>query len=149
MRTPQAAAASAPAPTGSRPPRSSAAGAMATSAQTAPTASPQPSSNSVLGEHDREQVDAAVADRAEQRQLAPPLEHVAQQHRGEADRAEQQPEAAERLERREVGVLDPVELRQPLGGRHRVGAEVAQALLDGRGDIGRAAPPARSTSRNR
>ena len=36
------------------------------------------------------------------------------------------PEAAERLERRQVGVLDAVELRQALGRPHGVGAEIGQ-----------------------
>ena len=81
-------------------------GAIATSAQTAPTASPQPSSSTFSASDDREDVAAPVADRAEQRQLAPPLEHVAQQHGRQPDGAEQQAEPAERLERREVGVLD-------------------------------------------
>ena len=56
-----------------------------------------------------------------------PLEHVAKQHRGEPDRAEQQPQAAERLERREIRVLDAMKLRQPFGRTGRVGAEVAPA----------------------
>ena len=73
-----------------------------------------------------------IADRAEQRQLAPPLEHVAQQHGREADGADQQAEPAERLKRRDVGVLDAVELGQPLGGGHGVRAEIARAVLDRR-----------------
>ena len=106
-----------PVVSGMRAPRSNAAGAMATSALKAPAARPQPEQHRVLRQDDREQVPAPVADGAEQRQLAPPLEHVPQQDGGEADRADQQPQPAQRLERRQVGVLDGVELREPLRGR--------------------------------
>ena len=136
-RTPQSAAARRrPSAAAGRRARATA-GAMPRARRRAPTARPQPSSSAFSASDDREEVAAAVADGAEQRQLAPPLEHVAQQHRREPDRAEQQPEAAERLERREVGVLDAWNS----ASRSTVGTASAPrspaALLDRGGDRGR------------
>ena len=83
-----------------------------------------------LGPDHHRDVPRVVADGAQQRQLAPALEHVPEHHRGEPDRPEQQPEPAQRLERREVGVLDPVKRVEPLDRAHRVDAERLQILLD-------------------
>ena len=122
-----------PAVSGSRAPRSIAAGRDATSALSAPAARPHPSRTAFSDRMMAKRCAAAVADGAQQRQLAAALEHVAQQDRGEPDGADQQPEPAKRLERREVGVLDGVELRQPLRGGHGVGAEVPGAVALDRG----------------
>ena len=78
----------------------------------------------------RKMSDAAVADRAEQRQFAPALQHVAQHDGGQPERAHEQAETTERLKRGEVGVLDRVKLGEPRGGALDVGAEVAGALLE-------------------
>ena len=101
----------------------------------------------VLGQDDREEMAAAVADRAEQRELPAPLEHISQDDGTEADDADQQTEAAERLERREVRVLDRVELREPRRRRDGVGADVDRPAR-WRQPLAPRDPPAASTSRN-
>ncbi len=78
----------------------------------------------ILTQHDREQVSRPVADGAQERQLTAPLEDVAQHDRREPDRTDQQTETAERLKRRQIGVLDGVERRQPFGREHGIGAKV-------------------------
>ena len=80
---------------------------------------------------------AAVADGAQQRQLAPPLQHVPEQHGRQPQRAEREAEPAEQLEGREVGVLDAVEAGEALGGGRGVEAEVGEALFERGGDLGR------------
>ena len=135
-------------PIGRRPPCSAAAGKVATSAQIAPATRPHTSSSALSATTIMKRRLRLVADGAEQRQLAAPFEHVSQQHRGQADGAEQETQAAERLEGGEVGVLDTVEFRQPIRRPHGVGAEVARAFLDGVRDGGARSAGA-STSSNR
>ena len=93
-QTPQRATAPPPLVSGSRPPRSAIAGAIARPAQSAPAARPAASSSNVLGCRHQKKVTPAVPNRAQQRQLAPPFQRVAQQDRREPDRAEQQAEPA-------------------------------------------------------
>ena len=71
-----------------------------------------------------------VADGAHKRQLAAPLQHVAQQHRAEADRAEDEPQPAERLERRQVRVLHLVERIEPRARRDGIDTVVGQPVLE-------------------
>ena len=92
---------------------------MAMAAQSGTSGQAAADDEQVLGDRHQQEVRPAVADSGQQRQLAPPLEHVAQQHRRQADRAEQQTETAERLERRQIRVLDAVERREVLAGLER------------------------------
>ena len=56
-----------------------------------------------------------VADRAQQRQLFAPLHHVAQQHRAQPERSQQQSQSAQRLKRRQIGILDAMKRGQARG----------------------------------
>ena len=89
---------------------------------------------------------AAVADRGEQRHLAPPLEDVAHHDRAEAERAEHEPERAQRLERRQVGVLDRLIAAQPLGRIDHDEAGVGEPVFEQRGRPPRCAPGRRRSS---
>ena len=110
--------------------RSARPGSVATSAAPVPIPRPSSSKQRRLREHQGPHVARAVADRAQQRELAALLEGVADQDRPDAERPEQQAQAAERLERGDVGVLDAVEGRET--GRRRLGveAEVREARLE-------------------
>ena len=66
----------------------------------------------VLRQHHREQMPRAVPHRAQQGQLPSPLQHVAHQHRRQSHGAQDQPQTAERAERRKVRVLYLVETGQ-------------------------------------
>ena len=102
-----------------------------------PITSPTPTSERAFGRDERAQVARGESDGPEQAELASPLEHVARQDRGQPERPQQQPQRAERLERREIGVLDLVIRGEP---RPRVGdvhAEVRQSIFEQRRDRGR------------
>ena len=105
-----------------------------------PGAEPGAEQQCRFGQHHRRQPRPVVADGAQQRELAPALGHVAEHHRGQAERPEQQAEAAERLERRQVGVLDAVERGQPLAGAHRVHPEIVELALEDAGERRRLRP---------
>ena len=84
---------------------------------------------SVLGQHHHGEVTGPVPDRAQQGQLPPPLQHIAQQHGGEPDSAEHKPEPAECAESRQVRVLDAVESGEPGGGRLDIETEIRERLF--------------------
>src|SRR5690349_12792513 len=73
----------------------------------------------------------AVADRLEQRQFTPPFENVAEQHGADAERAEDETERAESLERREIRVFDLLIGAEPIDGGNRFDAEVGEAVFEG------------------
>ena len=66
-----------------------------------------------------------ISDRTKQRQFAPALDDV---RRSTAARRPSRAaaETSKRLKRGQVGVLDAMELGQPLGGQPRIRAEIAQ-----------------------
>ena len=83
--------------------------------------------------------DACPVDRAEERQFTAALEEVAEQDRGQTDGPQEQTEPAQRLEGRQVRVLDAMELGEPIGGAHGIRSVIGQAPLDGfahRRDVG-------------
>ncbi len=61
-----------------------------------------------------------------QGQFAAALQHVPQLHGRQPERAQQEPQSAEALERGEIGVLHGEEIGQPLAGRLGGKAVVAQ-----------------------
>ena len=113
------------------PPRPGAlaAGKTATSAATRPTPSPSASRSECSPSSSRRRARGAEPDRAQQRQFAAALQDVAQHHHPQPQAAEQQPQAAEDGEDREVGVLHRRELRQPLRPRGPVRCRRPPALL--------------------
>src|SRR5262249_27615613 len=72
---------------------------------------------SVLRQHQPAQGGAPEAERPQQGEFAAPLPDAAQQHHRQPQRPQQQPQAAERLERRQVGVLYRQVRLQPLRRR--------------------------------
>ena len=131
-RAPQATAASsalsaAPARRARRPP-----GAIATSAHSVPTTRPVTSSRRFSPSTTVNRSSRPVADGAQERQFAAPLEHVAKHDRREPDRSDQQTQPAERLKRRQIGVLDGVERREPFGRERGIGAQVTGRIFDRR-----------------
>ena len=75
------------------PPRAKSAGATANSAQTMPVNNPQPSNNAFSATTISIRCDGLKPGRTQQRQFAPSLQHIAQQHRRQSNRAEQQTES--------------------------------------------------------
>ena len=112
-------------------PRPISTGAMATRAAATPMASAGDDEREMLAEDEALQVPARITGGAEQRQLAPPFQDVARDDRGEADDAEHQAEAAQRLKRREVRVLDAMIRLQPTRRLLRVEAERLEAVFEG------------------
>ncbi len=78
----------------------------------------------ILAQNNPNDVRSLVAHGGEQRELASSLEDVPEQHGREAERADDQPKSPQRLERRDVGVLNRVELREAVGGCARIGTEI-------------------------
>ena len=99
-------------PCGTACARSCSAGHTATIAQAAPSSVPPTTSASPSDSTMPRMLAGVKPDRAQQPDVAPAFEHVAREHRAQADRAEQQAERAQRLERRQVGVLHLV-IRRP------------------------------------
>ena len=111
---------------GTAAPPASQCGNTATSAATMPTPSP-PTSNSefsIITSRANSARRNPVG--AHQRQLAAPLQHAAQLHGRQPERAQQQPQPAQALERRQVRVLHGEERGQPLGAQLGVESIIAQ-----------------------
>ncbi len=106
------------------------AGVIATSAHPAPSNNPpatsaMPSDNTML-----RMFAGSEADRPQQADLAAAFEHVARQHRAQSERAEQQAQRSQRLERRQVGVLNLVIRRPALMGVADVDAVIRETVFE-------------------
>src|SRR5579864_3200712 len=77
----------------------------------------------------------AITQCSQKRQLAAPLPDIAEQHNGKTQRAEQQAEAAEQLERGQISILDGHERGHALAGLHDFRTLLGQAYTQqlGRG----------------
>ena len=58
------------------------------------------------------EIRSRVAERAQQRQLSPPFEHIPKKDRAEPERAQHQPQPAEHLKGREVSIFNAVKARE-------------------------------------
>ena len=90
---------------GDRGPAEIRCGSTATRAASDADAQPGQQQHGVFQQNQPAELPAAKSDRAEQRQFAAALQHVSQLHGRQPERAQQQPQAAEALERREIRVL--------------------------------------------
>ena len=72
---------------------------------------------------------AVVTDRAQQSQLAPPFQHVPEQHRAKTERSQHKPQTAQHLERRDKSIFDAMESCEPLVGLYDVETEIRQSLF--------------------
>ena len=91
----------------------------------------------ILQHQDAPQAGAAEPAGAPGRQLAAALDGVAQQHQGQPDGSQQQPEAPQGLEGRKVGVLDRPEARQQGRGGRRLETVRLQPPFEEGGGPGR------------
>ena len=95
-------------PIGTVPPLDISAGAIATRAHTEPASSPSSMSTVFSATIRPSQCLTPKSNRAEQRQLGAPFDHVPQQDGRKTDSPEYQAQPTQRLKRRQIGILDPV-----------------------------------------
>src|SRR5262245_31413181 len=71
-----------------------------------------------------------VPDRPQQSKLSPALQDVPQQHRCQAQGAQQQPQTTQRLKGRQVGVLDTMKARKPLSRWNGIKTEISELIFE-------------------
>ena len=114
-------------------------GKTATSAANSPTPSPSKSSNTFSIATRMANVRAGKPAARSRANSPRRSKHVPPLHDRQPDRAQQEPQPAETLERGEIRVLHGGQGAEPLDGRFRYEAVVAQLLLQGLLDRGRLA----------